>query len=164
VRVEANGVRLESSRWAPFWGAFVHLLRNALDHGLEAREERRLTGKRGPGRLTLSCREIEGQVVIEVADDGRGIDWQGVRSKATALGLPADTEPELQAALVHGGVSTRAEATELSGRGTGLAACHCACRELGGTMSISSVRGAGTTFRFSVPGDDLVVARLTSAA
>ena len=164
VRVAANGVRLDSRRWAAFWGAFVHLLRNALDHGLEAPTERRQSGKSATGRLTLVTHEIEGQVMIEFADDGRGIDWAAVRSKAAAQGWAVETEQDLQAALLRGGLSTRGEVTEFSGRGTGLAACANACHELGGTMSISSVRGAGTTFRFVIPDDDALAPRMTSAA
>jgi chemotaxis protein histidine kinase CheA len=79
-------------------------------------------------------------------------------------GWPAESDQDLQGALLRGGLSTRAEVTEFSGRGTGLAACASACRELGGTMNISSVRGAGTTFRFVIPDDDSLAPRLTSAA
>lgn len=164
VRVEANGVRLDGRRWAAFWGAFVHLLRNALDHGLEAPAERRDSGKSAAGRLTLVTREVDDRVVIEFGDDGRGIDWAAVRSRAAVHGWPVETEQDLQAALLRGGLSTRAEVTEFSGRGAGLAACANACRELGGTMSISSVRGAGTTFSFVVPDDDSLRPRVTSAA
>jgi HPt (histidine-containing phosphotransfer) domain-containing protein/PAS domain-containing protein len=164
VNVEANGVRLDGRRWAPFWSAFVHLLRNALDHGLEPPAERQQAGKSATGRLTLTTRDVDGQIVIEFADDGRGIDWDAVRAKARKLGSAAETQQDLQAALLRGGLSTRAEASELSGRGAGVAACFCACRDLGGTMSIASVRGGGTTFRFAIPGDDAVVPRLTSVA
>jgi len=164
VRVEANGVRLDGRRWAPFWGALVHLLRNSLDHGLEPPAERRQTGKNPTGRLTLVTREAGGQVIIEFADDGRGIDWAAVRAKAAARGWAADSEHDLQSALLRGGLSTRAEVTEFSGRGSGLAACADACRALGGSMSISSARGTGTIFRFVVPDDDSLAPPLTSAA
>jgi two-component system chemotaxis sensor kinase CheA len=164
VKVEANGLRLDRRRWAPFWPTFVHLLRNALDHGLETADERKALGKNPLGRITLTAREAAGQVVIEVADDGQGIDWEAVRAGALARGLPAQNEEELLAALVNGGLSTKTEVTELSGRGSGLSACYCACRDLGGTLTVSSGRGKGTTFRLSIPSDDSLLSRLTSAA
>jgi HPt (histidine-containing phosphotransfer) domain-containing protein len=164
VKVDANGLRLDSRRWAPFWSAFVHLLRNALDHGLETPEERRAAGKPAQGCLSLTAREADETVVIEVADDGRGIDWDAVRAGAVARGLTVQSDEDLLSALVRGGVSTKTEVTELSGRGSGLAACYYACRELGGTMSVVSTRGVGTTFRLSIPSDDSRLSRLTSAA
>src|SRR5262249_37181984 len=123
VQVDAEGLRLEGQRWAPFWASFVHLLRNAVDHGIETPDERRRAGKPPAGCLTLSARAAGGQVVIEVADDGRGIDWDRVRSKATERGIAASSTDELAAALLEGGLSTKAEATLYSGRGAGLSAC-----------------------------------------
>ncbi len=164
VRIAANGVRLDSRRWAPFWAAMVHLVRNALDHGIEPLAERQAAGKSPRGCLSLATRDVDGQIVIELGDDGRGVDWEAVRAKARAQGWASDTQQDLQAALWRGGLSTRAEASEISGRGAGLAACHSACREMGGTMSVTTVHGVGTTFRFAIPGDDAVLPRLTSAA
>ena len=78
--------------------------------------------------------------------------------------MACDTQQDLQAALWRGGLSTRAEASEISGRGAGVAACYSVCREMGGTMTLTSGRGVGTTFRFAFPGDDAVLPRLTPAA
>jgi two-component system chemotaxis sensor kinase CheA len=164
VDIEANGVRLDSRRWSSFWPSLVHLLRNALDHGIESPEERERAGKSSAGRLTLVTAEHAGRVVIEVTDDGRGIDWDRVRALAAAQGLPVQTEADLAMALFDGGLSTKAEATMYSGRGAGLSACYWACEELGGTLTASSVPGRGTTFRFSIPSDDSLLSRLTSAA
>ena len=164
VRVEANGVRLDRRRWSPFWPSLVHLLRNALDHGVESPDERRQAGKSTDGLLTLVTREHAGQVIIEVSDDGRGVDWERVRTLAAARGLPARTDQDLAAALFGGGLSTKTEATMYSGRGAGLSACYWACQELGGMLTVSSVAGHGTTFRLSIPSDDARMARLTSAA
>ena len=154
VQVNADGLRLDGERWAPFWASFVHLLRNALDHGLETPDERRRAGKSAAGHVTLVAREAAGAVVIEVTDDGRGIDWEAVRAKAAARGIAAHTTTELTAALLEGGLSTKTEATLYSGRGAGLSACYWACRELGGSVTISSAAGRGTTFRLLIPGDD----------
>jgi len=154
VHTEAEGLRLDGQRWAPFWASFVHLLRNALDHGIETPDERRRAGKPAAGHLTLAARDAGGQVVIEVADDGRGIDWDRVRAKAATRGIAASTTDELAAVLLDGGLSTKSEATLYSGRGAGLSACQAACRALGGTIHITSTPGSGTTFRLTIPSDD----------
>jgi two-component system chemotaxis sensor kinase CheA len=164
VRTEGNGVRLDSRRWAAFWPSLVHLLRNALDHGIEAPDERERAGKARAGSLALLAREVSDRIVIEVSDDGRGIDWEGVRTVAASRGLPAATDQDLIAALFGGGLSTKSEATIYSGRGAGLSACYWACQEMGGTLTVSSVQGRGATFRFSIPSDESLSPRLTSAA
>ncbi len=164
VITQSNGVRLDRRRWAAFWSSLVHLLRNALDHGIEAPEERERAGKGRAGRLALVAKEAGDRIVIEVSDDGRGIDWERVRAVATSRGLPTATDHDLIAALFGGGLSTKSEATIYSGRGAGLSACDWACHELGGTLTVSSVSGRGTTFRFSIPSDESRSPRLTSAA
>jgi two-component system chemotaxis sensor kinase CheA len=164
VTVESNEVRLDLRRWSPFWSAFVHMLRNALDHGIESPEVRVAAGKPPEGRLRLRTIEAADEVVIEIADDGRGIDWEGVRTKGKALALPTRTEEELLAVLFRGGVSTKATATEFSGRGAGVSACYRECLELGGRVEVQSVAGGGTTFRFRIPADDASEQSFTSAA
>ena len=164
VVTEGNGVRLDSRRWAAFWSSLIHLLRNAVDHGIEAPEERERAGKGRAGRLALVAKEAGDRIVLEVSDDGRGVDWEGVRALATSRGLPAATDQELVAALLAGGLSTKSEATIYSGRGAGLSACYWACKEMGGTLTVSSSPGRGTTFRFSIPSDESLSSRLTSAA
>jgi signal transduction histidine kinase len=164
VLTDGNGVRLDSRRWAAFWPALVHLLRNALDHGIEGPEERERAGKGRAGNLALVAREVADRIVIEVIDDGRGIDWERVRTLATSRGLPASTDQDLIAALFGGGLSTKSEATIYSGRGAGLSACYWACHEMGGTLTLSSAPGQGATFRFSIPSDESLSPRLTSAA
>jgi HPt (histidine-containing phosphotransfer) domain-containing protein len=164
VTVESNGVRLDGKRWAPFWGAFVHALRNALDHGIEPPEARRALGKPETGCLSMITRELGDRVIVEISDDGRGIDWDAVRARAAERGLGARTEDELLAVLLDGGLSTKSEVTEVSGRGSGLRACHLACADIGGAISVVTHKGRGTTFRFSIPSDDSLALRLTSAA
>jgi HPt (histidine-containing phosphotransfer) domain-containing protein len=164
VETEAGDVRLDLRRWAPFWSSFVHLLRNAVDHGLETEDERVALGKPSHGQLSLRVRESGDDVIIEIADDGRGIDWEAVRAKGRALGLAVRSHEELIAVLFRGGVSTKATVTEFSGRGAGVSACYRECVELGGRVEVESKPGLGTTFRFIVPGDDVAAASLTSAA
>jgi two-component system, chemotaxis family, sensor kinase CheA len=149
--VESNQIRLSSEEWSSFWGACIHLLRNSVDHGLEPAEEREELGKSVPAKLTLRTTLDSERFTIEVGDDGRGIDWEAVRAKANSLGLPATSHQELVAALFADGLSTRAEVSELSGRGVGLGAVLEECRRLGGTVEVVSVRGQGSTFRFVWP-------------
>jgi len=153
VCVQANDVRLERERFAPFWSSFTHVLRNAIDHGLETPDDRVENGKPDSGRLELSSYEQDGEVVVELRDDGRGIDWDGVRAKAASLGLPCDTQDDLLAAMFSAGFSTREQATDTSGRGVGLNAVRVACEALGGRIETDSEAGRGTTFRFRFPSD-----------
>jgi chemotaxis protein histidine kinase CheA len=126
----------------------VHVLRNCIDHGLETPEERLALGKAVPAKVSLSTRLDGDRFIVEMSDDGRGIDWQAVAEKAHALGHPASTPGELTEALFLDGLSTRAEASEHSGRGVGLGAVRQACERLGGRVEVQSQPGAGTTFRF----------------
>ena len=103
VTIEADDLRFDRRRWAPFWAAFVHMLRNAIDHGIEPPDERLAQGKSRAGCVALRAqRGRDGVLVIEIADDGRGIDWQAIRTRVQALGRSATTE--LRAA---GGASRR---------------------------------------------------------
>lgn len=150
VRVEGNKVRLKPEQWADFWSASVHLVRNAIDHGLESVEERGVAGK-PEGVVTLRTAVDDANFYIEFSDNGRGIDWDAVATKAKTLSLPSKTHADLVSALFTNGFSTRSETTELSGRGIGLAAVDEACKKLGGRVDVTSERGTGTTFRFSWP-------------
>jgi signal transduction histidine kinase len=161
---EANNVRLDPKRWAPFWAAFVHVVRNAVEHGIETAEERRALGKPESGRLTLRTKQIDEQVVVELTDDGRGIDWRAVRARARELDWPCETDEDLRAVLFRGGVSTKSCVTEYSGRGAGVNACYQACLALGGVVAITSKAGEGTTFQFRVSSDDALISSLVPAA
>jgi two-component system chemotaxis sensor kinase CheA len=129
----------------------VHVLRNSVDHGIESSEERRSLGKPLPAKLELRAHVNDRRFTIEVSDDGRGVDWELVKSRANALGLSANTRAELVECLFTDGLSTRSEATELSGRGVGLGAVRAACTKLGGYVEIESFPGVGTTIRFVWP-------------
>ncbi|HKU41414.1 MAG TPA: nitrate- and nitrite sensing domain-containing protein [Polyangiales bacterium] len=151
VESEANGIRLPPEPWAEFWASFVHVVRNAVDHGLDTPEERKQAGKTATGKLRLGCRVEGTDYVIELADDGRGIDWQRVAAKAAERGLPHSTHEDLVAALFADGVSTRDSAGDTSGRGIGLGAVRAAVHALGGRVEVVSGARVGTTFRFRVP-------------
>jgi two-component system chemotaxis sensor kinase CheA len=151
ARIDAERLRLEPERWNDFWSSVVHVLRNSVDHGIESSEERRALGKPLLAKLDLRAHMNDRRFTIEVSDDGRGVDWELVKSRASALGLSANTRAELVECLFTDGLSTRSEATELSGRGVGLGAVRAACTKLGGHVEIESFPGVGTTIRFVWP-------------
>jgi two-component system chemotaxis sensor kinase CheA len=151
VVLDDKGLRLPHSDLRSFCATLVHVLRNALDHGIEAPEERLRAGKAAAGRITIAARAEASSFVLAISDDGRGIDWTRLRAKAEAAGLAAETERDLVDALFADGVSTRDDVTTLSGRGVGLGATKTRCEDLGGVLSVKTVPGSGTTFEFSFP-------------
>lgn len=151
VRLESRELLLDPQRWAGFWSSLVHVVRNAVDHGLERPEERVLASKPEQGCLTFATRLDEGRFLVEVSDDGSGIDWGGVEAMARSKGLPHETQSDLEEALFYEGLSTAKEVTAYSGRGVGLAAARQASLELGGSVRVSTEPGKGTRFEFSFP-------------
>jgi two-component system, chemotaxis family, sensor kinase CheA len=134
---------------------FMHLVRNAVSHGLETVAEREAQGKRSEGLLSLSAMTAGERIVIKIADDGRGIDRNRVLSRAKASGL-ADSHAELDDStlldlICSPGFSTREEADRESGRGVGLDVVKKATEELGGRISLATRVGEGTTFTIELP-------------
>lgn len=150
VEIDHGGVRLDSTHWGEFWSSLPHVIRNAVDHGLESPEDRTAAGKEEAGLLRLECRQDGDVVELSFSDDGRGIDWDKLAEKAAAKGLPHDSREDLVDAMFTDDVSTRDQATETSGRGVGLAAVRAAWKALGGHIVVDSVPGRGTSFRFRV--------------
>lgn len=151
VEVDHQNLRLPADRWARFWSAFAHVIRNAVDHGLETPDERMSSHKPPTATITLRSRLEGDTLLIEIEDDGRGINWTAIREKAAALGLPHQTPAELTAALFADGVSSRHEVSETSGRGVGLSAVRRACEELAGDIAVNTTAGRGTRMSFSFP-------------
>jgi HPt (histidine-containing phosphotransfer) domain-containing protein len=151
IEVEAHGLGLDPKRWEPLWTELVHVVRNAVDHGIEPAAERQGAGKSQQARLRFSASLRERDLVIELADDGRGIDWEAVRAAALARGLPAGSDGELLAALLAPGLTTSAAVSATSGRGLGMAAVSARVCELQGELTVETARGAGTCWRLSFP-------------
>lgn len=151
VHVEHNDMRLPAERWSQFWSAFAHVIRNAVDHGIETPAERLQAHKPPLASIKLSARVENDTFVIAIQDDGRGIDWERIAVKARALQVPWETQAELTAALFTDGVSSRSDVTETSGRGVGLGAVRRACETLEGRIEILTSRGQGTTMLFRFP-------------
>jgi two-component system, chemotaxis family, sensor kinase CheA len=151
VQIEDHGVRLDARRWAGFWSSFIHAVRNALDHGIESADARVAAGKPAEGTLALRTFEEKDRIIVEIADDGRGIDWNALAERAASLGLANKTTEDLERALFADGVSTVTNVTDLSGRGVGMGALLEGARTLGGHLSVQSKPGGGTCLRFSFP-------------
>ena len=154
--VEGKGIELDRSMLDEIGDSIVHLLRNAIDHGIEMPEKRLAAGKPSTGRLVLSAARDRSAAVIKVSDDGAGINREVVLAHAKRDGLvdanKTDlTEDELLRLLARPGFSTAERVTKLSGRGVGVDAVYTRVRALGGAMDIRSVPGQGTTMMLRLP-------------
>jgi two-component system chemotaxis sensor kinase CheA len=133
----------------------THLIRNAADHGIESAEERRKAGKRPQGVIQAKAFHEGGNIVVEVSDDGRGLDLERIRQKGIARGLigPHDelNEQQLHSLIFHPGFSTADSVTGISGRGVGMDVVRQNVEALGGSISLSSVLGKGSSFRIRLP-------------
>ncbi|HLV64403.1 MAG TPA: nitrate- and nitrite sensing domain-containing protein [Polyangiaceae bacterium] len=157
VTVDADGVRLPVRPLQKFWSNFVHVVRNVVAHGLESPEERARSGKGVENRVVLRATSDDAALTVEIADDGRGIDWAAVGERARAKGLPHRTRADLVRALFTDGISTTSAATQTAGRGVGMSAVLDAMKALGGDVEVSSEPGKGTRFRFVFPWTDALV-------
>ena len=151
VTVDGNGLRFDAATWAPFWATFDGVVQNAIEHGIERPERRALAGKSRAGSLAIRAKLDGPRFVLEARDDGGGIDWSRLADRAQGRGLPSATRGDLDAALFVDGLSTRESVSELAGRGAGLVAVRRAVKALGGTVTIGSHVGCGTSVRFELP-------------
>lgn len=157
VELEITGKELEVDRTLldAISDPLLHLLRNAVDHGIELPEERRMVGKPRAGHVRLAARRERSRVVIEVSDDGRGVDRQRATEEARRRALiTGDIElgdPELYRILAGPGFSTADRVTTLSGRGVGLNVVEESVRKLGGSVQFTTEREVGTAFRLDLP-------------
>lgn len=154
--IEGKEIELDRSVLDEIGEPVVHLLRNAVDHGLEAPAAREAAGKPRAGRLTLSAQRDRNAVVITVADDGQGIDRRRVLARALQLELvPAGTErlddDGLLRCIAHPGFTTSDRVTAVSGRGVGVDAVISRVRALGGSVELRSTEGAGTRLSLRLP-------------
>ncbi|MDD2216460.1 MAG: chemotaxis protein CheA [Eubacteriales bacterium] len=134
----------------------MHLVRNAMDHGIENREERIAANKNPTGKLVLSAQNVGGDIIISMNDDGKGIDPDGILEKAkekNLLSKPENemTEREIFNLLTLPGFSTNSVVTEFSGRGVGMDVVRKGVEKVGGTVTIESSKGLGTNVFFKIP-------------
>jgi len=159
VEVQISGAELELDRAIldRLADPLAHLIRNAVDHGIEDPETRRRAGKPEAGRIEIEARRVKDSICISVADDGRGIDLNAVRRKAVEAGLlhsdlAEDLPPQQIAALVfRPGLSTASQVSDISGRGVGMDAVKSTIESLGGHVEVATEPGRGTTTVLMVP-------------
>jgi two-component system chemotaxis sensor kinase CheA len=144
----------------------THMVRNSADHGLESSEQRRAAGKPLNGRIRLSAYHEGGHIIIQVADDGRGLDTQRIKAKAIAQGLVSEADVEkLSESQIHKfifapGFSTATTVTSVSGRGVGMDVVRNNIDQIGGTIDVKSVAGVGLSFAIKIPLTLAIVAAL----
>lgn len=153
--VEGDSVTMDADVLSRLTEPLLHLLRNAVDHGIELPDERLAQGKPAQGTVTVSFRRVGQEVEIGVVDDGRGLDLPAIAEKAVAFGLVAAdvqlSESELRRLILHPGFSTRDTVTEVSGRGVGMDVVNDRIAALKGRLAIDSTPFAGCRFMLHVP-------------
>lgn len=157
IDVQGRDLELDRSVLEAFSDPLTHLVRNALDHGLEPSEERQLGGKARTGHLKLSARQQGAEIILSLEDDGRGIDAAVIREKAVEKGMITAEQASLLnrrallALIFESGFSTRNEVTNLSGRGVGLDVVRTNLQSLGGIVEVQSTPGKGSAFILRMP-------------
>jgi two-component system chemotaxis sensor kinase CheA len=159
VRLELSGqeTELDRSLLEAIKDPLLHIVRNAVDHGIESPEVRRAAGKAPAGLLRLRARQSGGMVLIEATDDGKGMSPDAIRDSAVRKGLLTEAEAralspaEALDLIFRPGFSTAAAVTRLSGRGVGMDVVRTQVRQVGGTVELQSAPGEGTTVRLRLP-------------
>ena len=157
LEIYGKDVEIDKSLLEGLSDPLTHMVRNAVDHGIETQEQRLAQGKPATGKVTIRAYHTAGQVVIEIIDDGKGIDAQKVALSALKKGLITEdklnlmSESEKKALIFMAGLSTADKITDISGRGVGMDVVKTNLDRLGGKVDIDSLVGKGTTFRITLP-------------
>jgi two-component system, chemotaxis family, sensor kinase CheA len=157
VRLELLGehTELDKTVLEKIGDPLVHLVRNAIDHGLESPAQRKAAGKSETGTLKLNAYHDSGNIVVQISDDGAGLNHAAIVAKAQQRGLIAAgqelSDAEVAELIFQPGFSTAAQATDLSGRGVGMDVVRRNVRDLGGSVGVRSVSGKGSTFTITLP-------------
>jgi two-component system chemotaxis sensor kinase CheA len=159
IELEVHGAETELDRQVLelVKDPFTHLVRNCADHGIETPAERRAAGKPQKGTIRLSACHQGGHIIIDIGDDGRGLDLSRIRAKALEQGLASETEVaaksdvEIANLIFTPGFSTAEQVTSISGRGVGMDVVRANIEQIGGTVDLKSTPGAGTTFTIKIP-------------
>jgi len=157
IRLELNGeeTEIDKSMLELLGDPLIHLIRNAADHGIESAEERKAAGKPEEGVITLRAFHRAGRIVLEISDDGAGIDTDKVRSKAIERGLIGPdsqlSNEQLQMLIFEPGFSTSEIVSDLSGRGVGMDVVKRNVQQLNGTVALASEKGHGSTVTIELP-------------
>jgi two-component system chemotaxis sensor kinase CheA len=168
--VEGGDVEIDREMVEMIRDPLTHILRNAVDHGIEAAADRRRAGKPETGLLRVEARQAGNQILVEICDDGRGIDGDRLVSKAVSAGLitavraAALGESEKNALIFEAGLSTAREVTGISGRGVGMDVVRANIERIGGVVEVDSRRGEGVRFTLRVPLTLTIIPALTVGA
>lgn len=156
VTISGGTTLVVPERYERLVSAFGHIIRNMVDHGIEAPSERERARKRPEGSIHIDIGESDSEIVVRFSDDGRGLAFDRIEERARSLGLIGSGEHPTPARLAdfifHDSFSTAANVTLVSGRGVGLAEVRQAVREIGGRITITTQTGKGTTFTVTIPG------------
>jgi len=157
LKIEGEDTEIDRALVEKLNECLVHLIRNAIDHGIEPPDERTAAGKPPEGLIEISASQSEGSVIVVVRDDGRGIDPNKIRRKAIERGLLTEeqasslSDEDAIQFIFRSGFSTKEEVSEVSGRGVGMDAVKAAMEQIGGTIDLHSQIGAGTTVTLRLP-------------
>ncbi|HLX23726.1 MAG TPA: chemotaxis protein CheA [Usitatibacter sp.] len=154
LRTQGHDTELDKELIELLVDPLTHVVRNAIDHGIESPDERVKSGKPEQGTVQMRATHRGGSVIIEVHDDGRGLDRERILAKARELGMDVSdswSDVEAWGLIFEAGFSTAKEVTSLSGRGVGMDVVRRNIASLGGSVSVSSVKGEGTTITIQVP-------------
>ncbi len=157
LRLEGEDTELDKTLLEAMRDPLLHLVRNAIDHGIEEKEERERCGKPKAGTLILRAYHESGQVILEVVDDGKGIDPERLRQKAVEKGIVNPTEARAMSdrealnLIFRAGFSTAERVTNISGRGVGMDVVKYHIEKIGGSVELHSELGKGTTVRIKIP-------------
>lgn len=155
LEILGEGTGLEQEIQERLYEPLLHIVRNAVSHGIELPEVREKAGKNGTGTVTVEAYSTAQRLEIEVRDDGGGIDYNAIRNRAIDKGLIAVNQPltdaELGKLIFHPGFSTRQQASEVSGRGVGMDIVATTIDQLRGRVDVESELGRGTTLRITIP-------------
>lgn len=154
LTLQGSSTELDKSLIERIIDPLTHLVRNSLDHGIEAPEKRQLAGKPTVGNLTLSAEHQGGNICIEVIDDGAGLNRERILAKARSQGMDVSdsmTDEEVGMLIFAPGFSTAEQVTDVSGRGVGMDVVKRNIQEMGGQVEIMSLQGKGTTIRILLP-------------
>lgn len=153
--VVGEGMDIDKSVLDKLADPLIHILRNAVDHGLETNENRIRAEKKPKGNLKLSFSNEGNHLIVEIKDDGKGIDSQIIKAKAIEKGLISSnqilTEKQIINLVFHPGFSTKAVTSEISGRGVGMDVVKTNIEKIGGNVDIQTLVGNGTTFKLQIP-------------
>jgi two-component system chemotaxis sensor kinase CheA len=170
LEIDGGDVEIDREMLEMIRDPLTHIIRNAIDHGIESPAERRRAGKTETGCLRVCARQAGNQILLEISDDGAGIDGDKLVQRAVAAGvLTSDrgerlTEAEKNALVFEAGLSTAAEVTDLSGRGVGMDVVRANVERIGGLVEIESRKGQGVVLTLRVPLTLTIIPALTVAA